>query len=98
MCIRDSTYFALELCIFPGDVFLHLLTEITCREPFLLLFNSVIESILIIFIFFFNNFDLAKNRFGSPTTRIGILKFSNALFDASLIIKSGPMPAGSPGE
>ena len=62
------------------------------------LFNSVIESILIIFTFFFNNFDLAKNKFGSPTTRIGILKFSNALFDASLIIKSGPMPAGSPGE
>ena len=47
---------------------------------------------------FFNNLALSKNRSGSPIVTIGILKASHDFDVANLIIRSGPMPAGSPGE
>ena len=89
---------ALSLVSLPGLVFLHLETLIICKYAFLLFFTSLTEFHSITSIFFFNFFALSKKRFGSPIVTIGILKFSH-IFDAdNLIIKSGPMPAGSPGE
>ena len=45
-----------------------------------------------------SNFDLFEKRVGSPTDKIGILKFSQDLEQAICIMRSGPIPEGSPGE
>jgi len=83
---------------FPAEVFIHFETFKTWiieRLFFWILlseFNSRTLS------FFFNFLDLSINRIGSPIVIMGILKFSQDFDVANWIIKSGPIPAGSPGE
>ena len=79
-------------------MFLHLVSFITCKTFLRFDLISLIDCISLIFIFLLSNFDLPKNRFGSPIDTIGIFKFSHDLEEAILIIKSGQIPAGSPGE
>ena len=55
-------------------------------------FNSII------FIFFLSKAALSVKSFGSPIETIGILKSSHEFEEDNLMIKSGPIPPGSPGE
>jgi len=66
--------------------------------PFLFLLSPSVDSISTTFNFLRSNFDLCKKRAGSPMVKIGILKFSQDLEQAIFIIRSGPIPEGSPGE
>ena len=56
------------------------------------------ESTSLISIFLPRRSALSRKSFGSPILTIGTLKSHHFFEAANLIIKSGPIPAGSPGE
>ena len=83
---------------FPGLVLEHLATFIICISPLVFLHTSLSESNSTIFIFFLSKAALSIKSFGSPIETIGILRSSHSFEEDNLMIKSGPIPLGSPGE